>query len=88
MAAYYSDMLRQSTCVYRLYDTDGELLYVGLSLCPHYRIPTHRGRTWGKRIASHTLEWFDDREAAKTAERHAITTEQPLHNIVRPQENA
>jgi hypothetical protein len=37
---------------------------------------------WYRQIANVTIEWFSDRWAAESAERAAIKTERPLHNIV------
>lgn len=81
---YYSDYCDKPSCVYRLYDTDGDLLYVGMTVNPLGRIPAHRRKLWGSEIDHQTLEWFPNREAAKAAERSAIHHEQPAHNLVRP----
>lgn len=84
MTHYWSDMYDKPTCVYRLYDIEGRLLYVGLTKNPPGRLPAHRRKAWGPEIASHVLEWFDCRDAAKDAERHAIYHENPVHNVTRP----
>jgi predicted GIY-YIG superfamily endonuclease len=82
---YYSDICNKKSCVYWLYDADGELLYVGLTTNPLGRISQHRSRQpWGKEIDDYEVEWFPNRETAKSAERAAIHYDNPLHNVVRP----
>lgn len=81
---YYSDMVDVPTCVYRLYDKSGELLYVGLSLNPEQRFIKHRRRPWWNAVTRAEFEWFEGREEAKAAERTAIHYEVPIHNIARP----
>lgn len=82
---YYSDYCDEPSWLYRLYGSDGTLLYVGISTNPPGRIPTHRRKPWGSLIVRHEIEWHPNREAAKAAERFAIHHEHPEHNIVRPQ---
>ncbi|MFE2850607.1 GIY-YIG nuclease family protein [Streptomyces lavendulae] len=71
------------TGLYRLYDRQGRLLYIGISTDPAKRFNTHRwdrGKPWRDRIASYTAEWLDTREEAEAAEVQAIRAELPLHN--------
>ena len=82
--AYYSDMVRQPTCVYRFYDAEGVLLYVGLTMRFKERLSAHKRRDWWHLVSRCDVEWFDGREPAKTAEREAIATEDPTYNITRP----
>lgn len=84
MATYYSDYYKKPSYLYRLYSADGDLLYVGMTLNPLGRIPTHKRKAWGKSIASCTTERFPDRESAKAAERSAIHHEKPRYNLTRP----
>jgi predicted GIY-YIG superfamily endonuclease len=86
MARYYSDMYKRRTCVYRFYDIDDALLYVGLSMNLEGRLAKHRRRAWWPQVVRQEVEWFAGREAAKAAERAAIRAENPIHNIVRPRE--
>lgn len=81
---YYSDYCDKPSCVYRLYGEDGALLYVGMTTNPLGRIPQHKRKPWGPQIASQTVEWHPNREAAKAAERSAIHHENPAYNLVRP----
>ncbi len=84
MATYYSDMVWRKTCVYRLYDADDRLLYVGLTMNPLGRMSKHRRRAWWQDVDRITMQWFDGREAAKAAEWRATGTDAPLYNITRP----
>ncbi len=69
------------TVLYRHFDGDGQLLYVGISSNPFRRALDHKIRsTWMKRAAFTTYEWFGDRESALAAERIAIAEENPAHN--------
>lgn len=70
--------------LYRIYDGQGELLYVGKTDNPRPRITTgHRAKDWWPEIAHIALEAFDDAEQLGAAERSAIQEEQPRHNIIR-----
>ena len=84
MAAYYSDMVNRRTCVYRAYDEDGDLLYVGISMNPDGRFAKHRSSAWWPEVDEITIQWFDGREPAKAVERRAIIEESPRYNITRP----
>jgi predicted GIY-YIG superfamily endonuclease len=69
------------TALYRHYDEDGRLLYVGISLDVLKRIQQHRGSSWSRDITYIAIEGYASREAAEAAERVAIETERPLYNI-------
>lgn len=66
--------------IYRLFDEEGELLYVGVSNDPYRRLRDHRRKFWGKVVASVTVEWFDTRIEAQRAEIWAICDEEPSFN--------
>jgi hypothetical protein len=70
------------TALYRHYDTDGHLLYVGISFHPYAR-GKHHARTspWIDQASYFIGEWFDTWEDAKRAESKAIIKERPLHNV-------
>lgn len=68
--------------VYRFFSTNGELLYVGVSLSVFQRIMSHRTKNWHKDIANVTLEHFSDRREAMDAEAAAIREHQPRYNTV------
>lgn len=74
-----------ATALYRHFDKDGRLLYVGISLSVIGRLAQHRGRAhWYKRITRIEVEWFDTRAEAAHAEMIAIQDENPECNISRP----
>jgi hypothetical protein len=67
------------TALYRLYGLEG-LLYVGISTCPLTRIRTHlQQQPWGPRVIGVRIDYPLD---AHAAEREAVHTERPLHNVV------
>jgi predicted GIY-YIG superfamily endonuclease len=69
------------TAVYRLFDHEGTLLYVGMSMNPKHRIATHPFRIDKSRTG---IDWYENRELARVAEAAAITSENPIHNRSRP----
>jgi hypothetical protein len=70
-------------CVlYRHYDVDGVLLYVGITESPEGRTREHaRSSVWVRYAHHMTAEWFDSRDDAEAAERAAIRNEMPVFNI-------
>ncbi len=67
--------------VYRLFDNDDALLYVGCSKAPQTRLSFHQQRKqWGVEIDEMTQDPYDDRIQALAAERAAIATELPRYN--------
>lgn len=84
MATYWSDMCDKPTCLYRIYDADERLLYVGISNNLDGRMSKHRRRDWWRDARYMEVRWFDDRTSALSAERHAIRDEDPIYNVTRP----
>jgi hypothetical protein len=72
------------TAVYRLFDADDRLLYVGCTCDPWVRLDQHRGKAWWREVTDFTTTWFPDRRLALLYEAEAIAAEGPLHNINRP----
>jgi len=71
------------TALYRQFDKENQLLYVGISLRYGRRIKEHyRGSAWFLDVTHIDLEWFDTREEALTAEYNAIKSEKPKCNKV------
>jgi len=71
------------TALYRLYDANGSLLYVGISSDPSKRFREHRSASqWWPLVASRRVEWLRHRPAAQQAERKAIEAESPAWNVV------
>lgn len=73
----------QTHALYRFYDTTGTLLYVGITADPGARWRKHaHGKPWWHEITQITIETHPTRAAVLEAERAAIITEKPRHNIV------
>jgi phage-related minor tail protein len=69
------------TALYRHFDKDGQLLYVGISLSHVARLAQHRdGSPWYEDIAHVTIEWHKTRVEAELAETKAIGREAPKYN--------
>jgi predicted GIY-YIG superfamily endonuclease len=70
------------TTLYRLFDAEGALLYVGISQYPKDRLKQHRAsKAWWSLVARTTTETHPTRAAAEEAERVAIAREEPRYNI-------
>ncbi|WP_208903947.1 GIY-YIG nuclease family protein [Streptomyces incarnatus] len=73
------------TALYRLYDAEDTLLYVGIAGDPRSRWAQHardKRDTWWPQVHTRDVEWFDTREMAEEAELAAILAERPRHNAV------
>lgn len=74
--------MSERTAVYRLYNTNGELLYVGISSRPEARWMQHLAtKDWWRDVSRFSIEWHESRKLAADAELTAIADERPLHNI-------
>ncbi len=69
------------TILYRHFDVNSALLYVGISCNPFERTKSHTESLWFSDIANITLEHFPNRSVALKAEKAAIKTEFPKYNI-------
>lgn len=73
----------ERTALYRLYDVEKRLLYIGITNNPTTRWQQHartKGESWWSDVATKELEWFDSRRDAEKAEVIAIRTEGPPYN--------
>lgn len=72
----------KQTALYRFFDAQGSLLYVGIANDPRTRWSSHKGekRWWGE-VATKTLDWFTTREEAERVEESAIVNERPRYNV-------
>jgi hypothetical protein len=69
------------TCVYRLYDAAGRLLYVGVAYDFDLRFYTHsKQKDWWPEVAHKEITWFANRLDALHEEARAIRDEAPIHN--------
>lgn len=66
--------------VYRMFGHSGELLYIGKTGHLH-RFDDHAMKRWFPLVSRITLEWHETEASARVAERRAIETERPRHNI-------
>lgn len=70
-----------STALYRWYDSNGELLYVGISSNAAFRAVQHETtKAWWSETATCRVEHFADRLEAERAETEAIASENPRFN--------
>lgn len=66
--------------VYRFYDLEGDLLYVGQSSNPFSRMSGHAGDLRFRAVSDVQIEWFESKRIARAAERLAIYREKPQWN--------
>lgn len=75
---------KRPTHLYRIYDTECVLLYVGITVDLNTRMNQHRKHPqkgqWFKTAGPVKTELYADRETAAIAEYRAIASEKPLHN--------
>jgi predicted GIY-YIG superfamily endonuclease len=70
--------------LYRHYDEDDNLLYIGISVNTTARLVGHKDTSdWFKDISKITIEHFETRYEAEQAERKAIREENPICNVLR-----
>ena len=73
---------RKSTTLYRFYDADDDLLYVGITRHGANRWRQHEDvQSWWPEVARTTVEHFTDLAEARTAELRAIQGENPRYNV-------
>lgn len=78
-----------SCSLYRHFDVEGALLYVGISVSWPARTKAHAGGSrWFDLVAKVEIERFETREAALDAERKAIKAEKPRFNIIHNRDDA
>lgn len=69
--------------LYRHFDKDGRLLYIGVSFATFWRLSAHRNEaSWYHEIRTIKIEKFATRNDAMKAEAIAIRDERPLNNKV------
>ena len=71
------------TDLYRHFDSNGTLLYVGISLSTLNRLGQHKDNSrWYNSISNITIEKFNTREEALLAEKNSIINERPYYNTI------
>lgn len=66
--------------VYRLYDQDGALLYVGATSSIGSRLTQHGSKDWWSEVRGIEVEHYANMREALDAEREVIEATQPKHN--------
>lgn len=74
--------LARAAAVYRLYDADGALLYIGSAYDPEERCKAHRKLPWWPQVTRRAEEWFASRGKAYREEMKAIAVEGAKHNAM------
>lgn len=74
----------RAASVYRLYDAEGTLLYIGSAYDPEHRCKSHSKQAWWPQVARRTEEPCESRGAAYSAEMAAIVAERPRYNAMGP----
>ena len=71
-----------TTSLYRFFDPEGRLLYVGISGVVVIRLHQHaREKGWWTEVVAVMVDHFPTREAARAAELQAIRDEKPKYNV-------
>jgi len=76
--------MSERMAVYRLYDANDVLLYVGISKSFGRRWRSHRAeKPWWPEVHHQTIDWLETREEADEAETVAVLNEKPRYNIAK-----
>ena len=76
--------MSERTAVYRMYDTDWTLLYVGVAKRLGARWDVHaKQQPWWDQVKHQTVTWYPNRDEAEAVEETAIRDERPVYNIRR-----
>jgi predicted GIY-YIG superfamily endonuclease len=68
--------------LYRCFDADGQLLYLGIARHGLSRLHQHeKDKGWWRRVATISIEHHASRTEALAAESRAIAEQHPLHNV-------
>ena len=70
------------TWLYKYYNKNGRLLYIGASSFPLNRMWHTNRRYWGEEILTAWMKLYPTRLGALRAEKKAIENEKPKYNIV------
>jgi predicted GIY-YIG superfamily endonuclease len=71
----------ERTALYRLYDAEDDLLYIGISRDPEKRFKAHaHDKNWWHCVRYVDLTWFSNYPAARQAENAAHRSERPPYN--------
>lgn len=74
----------ERTALYRYFNADADLLYIGISHDPDERWKVHKWgvnrMSWIRQVTRRVVEWHESRSAALKAEEEAIRAESPRYN--------
>ena len=71
----------KTNTLYRFFDANGDLLYVGITNSPPRRFQQHKtDKDWWHEVASITLAEYPTRTDLMNAEREAVKSESPRYN--------
>lgn len=71
------------TALYRHYQADGQLAYIGVTKDPQRRLAQHVAKAdWVATITTTEMQWFNSKPEAMAAEADAIRSEKPLFNKI------
>jgi predicted GIY-YIG superfamily endonuclease len=74
--------VNKTTALYRFYDEEHVLLYVGITTDLPWRLQGHAGdKDWWIEVTEIRVEHFGNRIEAEEAERRAIRIERPMYNV-------
>lgn len=85
MSGDWTDGAGQPTVLYRLYDCNDVLLYIGITNNLNRRLAQHaEDKTWWPQVDRNRtrVSFYDTRDAAEAAELVAIRDEEPKYNLV------
>lgn len=75
--------MSKRTALYRVFGDQRRLLYVGISCRALARMAQHQDdKNWWTDVRTIEVAWFASEPAALAAERDAIASERPAHNLV------
>lgn len=73
---------RRTHVLYRAYDENFALLYVGITANPGVRLRKHsEQKWWWGNVSQIQMQHFNSRDALEAAERKAIASESPVFNV-------
>ena len=73
-----------SFALYRCFDKDSALIYVGMSISIRRRLSQHINKAgWFSEVSEIKISRYPDGEQCRAAEKHAIRNECPKYNIQR-----
>lgn len=72
----------ERVAIYRLFDCDDALLYIGVAVDPRERWHGHSvEKSWWPQVTRKEVTWHDTRVSAEQAEAKAIKSERPRFNV-------